>query len=115
MKYTFAFAILLSLTLTASTFAQDWDKRAHPGLYTISPDPQDTTVVPMGLIVFYQGKITSVFGSDASATLEEAVKTLEQRTKEMGADFVCGVSFNPIVTGDPGIIVCGTAYKLRKK
>jgi len=115
MKYTIAFAIILSLSLATFSWAGDWDKQVHPGLYTVRPDQRDSSVIDMGLIVFFQGKAATIMGSEANATLEEAVKTLEERARDMGANGVVGVSFNPIVTGEPGIIVYGTAVKFVKK
>jgi hypothetical protein len=111
MKYTFAFAIILSLTFASFSWAGDWDKDPHKTLSTLKPDQK---YEELGLLVFYQGKKAS-FGSEANATLEEAVKTLEERATSMGADMVIGVSFSPIITGDPGIIVCGTAIKFTKQ
>ena len=110
MKYAIAFAILLLLTFVTVVLAADWDKDPHKMLSTLKPDQK---YEELGLIVFYQGKETS-FGSEANATLAEAVKTLEERAQKMGADQVIGVNFAWQGSGDIGIAVWGTAIKFVK-
>jgi hypothetical protein len=113
MKYTIAFAIIISLTLSSVSMAGDWDKDPHKMLSTLKPEQK---YEELGLIVFFQGKETSVFGSVSNATVEEAVKTLEERGTKMGADMIIGVSIVPMTGfGDIGLIVYGTAIKFVKQ
>ena len=112
MKYGIASAIVLSLTLVTLSLAGDWDEEAHKMLSTLKPDQK---YEELGLIVFYQKKETAPFGSDAKATLEEAVKTLEENAQKIGADRVIGVNFAWQGSGDVGLAVWGTAIKLAKQ
>jgi len=83
-------------------------KELSATVMTVSPDrPYDV----IGMVYFFQGKETSVFGSDAKATQKAVVKKLEDRAADLGADAIIGTQFVSLLSGETGIWVFGTAVR----
>jgi len=75
---------------------------------TITPErPFDV----LGMVYFFQGKETSVFGSDAKATQKAVINKLEERASDLGADAIIGTQFISLLSGESGMWVFGTAVK----
>jgi uncharacterized protein YbjQ (UPF0145 family) len=84
------------------------EKELSATVMTVNPDrPYDV----IGMVYFFQGKETSVFGSDAKATQKAVVKKLEDRAVDLGADAIIGTQFISLLSGESGMWVFGTAVR----
>ncbi len=110
-------AVILACVFTTAILAGDKDdkkdkekaqKELSTVVMTISPDRPYEVV---GMVYFFQGKETSIFGSDAKATQKAVVKKLEDRVAELEADAIIGTQFISLLSGESGMWVFGTAVK----